>query len=78
MDETAVYYGDYNRTPVDFRGANSVVIQATEQRKKLAHAIYQFDEGGRKKDSMAADFCLNHYGMKVEPDFLKNNRPEFF
>ena len=48
IDETAVYYGDYNRTTVDFRGATSVAIQATGYESERVTCILGLRLSGEK------------------------------
>ena len=48
IDESAVYYGDYNRTTVDFRKATSVAIQATGYESERVTCILGLRLSGEK------------------------------
>ena len=48
MDETAVCYGDYNRTTVDYRGATSVSIQSTGYESEQVTCILVMRLNGEK------------------------------
>ena len=57
IDETAVYYGNYDRTTVDFRGAHSVAIQATGYESERVTCILGISTFGHHYVPAVTGYC---------------------